>query len=67
MDFDDLKSPELQERAKACKTPEEFLALVQKEGVDLSNDELKAISGGDSWDWDSECDDYVCLTHGTSL
>ena len=64
MNFDDLKSPELQERAKACKTPEELFALVQEEGVDLDSDELKGISGGDSWSWDNDCDDYECRRLG---
>ena len=64
MSFEDLKDPELQERAKACKTPEELLALVQEEGVDLGADELKAISGGNSWSWDDDCDDYECRRQG---
>ena len=67
MDFEELKDPDLQERAKGCKTPEEFLALVQEQGVDLSSEELKAISGGDSgWTWsmDDDCDDYDCRRLG---
>ena len=45
MDFNDL-SPELREKAKACKTPEEMLALAKKEGYKLSEEELEAVSGG---------------------
>ena len=45
MDFKDL-SPELREKAKACKTPEEMLALAKKEGYKLSDEELAAVSGG---------------------
>ena len=50
-------SPELQEKAKACKTPEELLSLAKKEGIELSNEQLEAISGG-GW---LNCDDeYDC-------
>lgn len=38
-------SPELREKAKACKTPEEFLALAKKEGIKLSDAEMEAVSG----------------------
>ena len=49
MDFKGL-TPELQEKARACKTLEELLALAREEGLDLSDDEIEAISGGDCWD-----------------
>ena len=45
MNFEDL-SPELQEKLKAAKTEEELLAIIAAEGIDLSEDQLKAISGG---------------------
>ena len=45
MDIKDL-TPEQMEKAKACKTPEEMLALAKEEGYELSEDELNAISGG---------------------
>jgi hypothetical protein len=45
MDFKDL-SPELQEKARACTSPEELLALAKKEGLKLSEAELEAVSGG---------------------
>ena len=48
MDYKDL-SPELREKAKACKTPEEMLALAKKEGYKLSDEEMEAVSGGKSW------------------
>ena len=47
MDFKDI-SPELREKAMACKTPEEMLALAKAEGYKLSEEELSAVSGG--WD-----------------
>ena len=42
-------SPELREKAKACKTSEEMLALAKKEGYKLSEEELAAVSGGGTW------------------
>lgn len=39
-------SPELREKAEACKTPEELLALAKSEGYKLSEAELEAVSGG---------------------
>lgn len=45
MNLEDM-SPELQERARACKTPEETPALAKDAGYELSDDELAAIAGG---------------------
>ena len=50
MNIDDLDiSPELKEKARACKTPDEMLALAKKEGYKLSDEEMEAVSGGKSW------------------
>lgn len=46
MNYEDL-SPEVLEKAKACKTPEELFALAKEEGIELSEDELAAVSGGE--------------------
>lgn len=48
MKFDDL-SPELQEKAKACTTIEEFVELSQEEGFELSEELLGSVAGGESW------------------
>jgi len=56
MDIKDL-SPELREKAKACKTPEELLALAKKEGYKLSEAELSAVAGGGTWS-DQSCDSF---------
>lgn len=48
MDFMDL-TPELREKAKACKSAEELVQLAKEEGLELSDDDLNAISGGKSW------------------
>lgn len=62
MNFDEL-SPELQEKLKACETPEDILALAKEEGYELNEDELSAISGGGSWeDWGGKCF-LVCHTN----
>lgn len=52
MNFEDL-TPEQQEKARACKTPEEVLALARQEGYELSDAELDGIAGG-AW----ACDNY---------
>ena len=50
MKIDDMDlSPELREKAKACKTPDEMLALAKAEGYKLSEEELAAVSGGGRW------------------
>lgn len=45
MKFEDL-SPELQEKACACKTPEELFELAKSEGMELDDEALEAINGG---------------------
>ncbi len=45
MKFEDL-SPELQEKAKACKNAEELFNLAKAEGIELGEEELEAINGG---------------------
>ena len=60
MRFEDL-TPELQEKAKSCSTPEEMFALAKEEGMELTDEELEAVSGGDSpFVWD--CDAYSCAS-----
>ena len=33
-------------KVKSCKNPSEILALAKEEGVDLTDEQLKAINGG---------------------
>ena len=62
MRFEDL-TPQLKEKAIACKTPEELLALAEDEGIELTDEELASVSGG-GWKEPSCGDDtawtYVC-------
>ena len=47
MNFEDLKNPELQDRLKSCKTTDEIIELVRTEGVDLTDEQLQALAGGE--------------------
>ena len=50
MDFENMNiPPELEEEAKACKTPEDILALAKRKGYKLSDEDLAEVSGG-GWD-----------------
>ena len=51
--FDDL-TDEQKAKAVACKTPEELVALAMETGVELTDEQLEAVSGGD--DWETPCD-----------
>ncbi|MBQ9004457.1 MAG: Nif11-like leader peptide family natural product precursor [Eggerthellaceae bacterium] len=55
MNLENLEiNPELREKAKACNTPEELLALAKKEGYKLSDAQMETISGG-RWKTISDC------------
>jgi hypothetical protein len=55
MNYEEL-SDELKEKAKACKTPEDLLALAKAEGVELGDADLASIAGGEPW----ACGNYNC-------
>ena len=55
MKVEDL-TPEQIEKAKACKSAEELLALAKEEGIELSDKQLEAVNGGGIWDWDCPFD-----------
>ena len=60
MDIKDLTEEQI-EKAKACKTAEEFFALAKEEGIELSEEELDAMSGGVNWDcllYNEDCADF---------
>lgn len=54
MKFEDL-TPEQVEKANACKTPEDILALAKAEGYEISDEELEQIAGGSFWDRPKNC------------
>ena len=58
MNFEDLKNPELQEKLKSAKTPEDILALAKEEGFELADADLDCVSGG-SW---NTCNSY-CIAN----
>ena len=47
-DFKGQLTPEQMEKVGACKSADELVELAKAEGVDLSEEQLEAISGG-SW------------------
>lgn len=49
MDFDKLKNAEFQEKLKAAESVEELVTLAKEQGVELSDEQLEAISGGKEW------------------
>lgn len=60
MNFEDLKNPELQEKLKSAKTAEELVALAKEQGLELSDEQLEAFSGGDEW-YEPVCKGDDCL------
>ena len=46
MEFKDL-TEEQKAKLRECKTKEEFVSLLEEEGVELSDDMLEAIAGGE--------------------
>ena len=48
MNFEDLKNPEFQEKLKSAKTADELVELAKAEGVELTDEQLEVIAGGES-------------------
>ena len=70
MDYDALKDPEFQEKLKGAKTAQELAELVRTQGIDLSDEDLQAISGGSDWydasEW-GDCESDDCPSYGSIL
>ena len=45
-------SEEMQARVSACETPKDLIALADEQGIELTDEQLQAISGGINWDVD---------------
>jgi hypothetical protein len=39
-------TPEMVEEAKKCETPEERLAFIRENGVELTDEQMEGIAGG---------------------
>lgn len=50
MRIEDL-TPEQKEKAKACTNADELIALIQEEGVELTDEQLEKVAGGD-FEWE---------------
>ena len=48
MDFNDL-TEEQKAKVRACSTPEELVALARNEGIELTDEQLDDLSGGEKW------------------
>ena len=49
MEFKYLTQEQM-EKAKACRTAEELIALAEAEGIELTDEQLECVSGGSAWD-----------------
>lgn len=58
MNFDDL-APEFKEKARACKSQEELAELAKAVGVELSDNGIAAVAGGDACVKDVGCTHFV--------
>ena len=66
MDIKDL-SPEQIEKARSLTTTEELVALAKEIGVDLSDEELDKVAGGDTtWDKWVGCTGQLCYPYDGS-
>ncbi len=59
-DFLNNLTDEQKAKAKNCKTAEEFIALANEEGIELTDEQLEGLAGG--WAWDCIQDGCRCFT-----
>lgn len=62
MKFEELATNQLEE-AKNCKSYDERMAFLKKYSIELSDDQLDEISGGDTDEWENDSKPVKCL-HG---
>ena len=65
MDYESI-SPEIKEKALACTSAEELIALAKSEGIELAEEELDGIAGGTEWDC-SDCGKNDTCCTGASV
>ena len=64
VNFEDFKDPELQEKLKNARSPQELLELARESDFELSDEQLEGVSGGDSWAcWDIKGCTDVCARY----
>ena len=67
MNFEDLKNPELQEKLKSAKSAEDLVAIAKAEGLELTDEQLEAVAGGENLWAETHPDDCsnfeVCVLH----
>ena len=52
-------SDDLKKKAMECRTAEELMSLAKTEGIELTDEQLDAISGGFEWICDEDtCEEY---------
>ena len=58
--FIDNMTEEQKALARKCKTPEEFMKLAQDEMIELSDEQLEMIAGGQEKEWNDPCEEKEC-------
>lgn len=56
MDFENL-TEEQRQKARACRTTEEILALAKEEGMELTDEQLEGVAGGWGGGGEDNCSD----------
>ena len=59
MEFTDL-TEEQKAKALACKSSEELIALAEAEGIELTDEQMKAVSAGWTPCGELTCGKYTC-------
>ena len=44
-------SEEMRAKVGACESPKDLIALADEQGVELTDEQLQAVSGGGDWDF----------------
>ena len=63
MNIDEMKNPELQEKLRDVENAEDVLAIVQEEGIELTDAQLDGIAGGG---WGSSDSSLKCPYCGST-